>query len=404
MIFVPYCMSTLNSGAISRTVFTICFDMNFALSLLFRFQSSKLFIAKDFSRLKSWRTEFQQAIEKIKQLTEEQDISTKLKLYGLYKQATIGDIESKRLVLLSSSQAKYDAWREFKGKSTDEAQKMYIDLVNKLSAKETEVSSSTICGLKPVLGLDIAIKDKILWIKLNRPSKCNALTLEMYDGITNALNYANETNTTVTALIGSGQYFCSGNDLSNFTKFSGPESTPRMISEVGQILSSYVAAYVNHKKTLIALINGPAIGIAVTVLPLFDLVVASNMATFNTPFTSLGQSPEGCSSYTFPLIMGHSKASEILIFGKKLTAQEAFERNLVCRIVPSFHFREEAETYVGKISQLPLESLFYNKDLLRNIYREALLAQNEREVFLLMQRLQSADCRNAIQRFMIRKK
>ncbi|VDO44135.1 unnamed protein product [Onchocerca flexuosa] len=355
--------------------------------------------------MKSWKAEFQQAIEKIKQLPDEQDIPTKLKLYGLYKQATIGDVEGKRPLLLSPSQAKYDAWKEFKGKSMDEAQKMYIDMVNKLSATDAEASPPATCdGLKPVPGLDVIIEDKILWIKLNRPYKYNALTYEMYNGIANALNYANEIDTTITAFTGSGQYFCSGNDLSNFTNINGPEDIPRMASEAGQVLKSYVTAYINHKKPLVALINGPAIGIAVTVLPLFDLVVACDKATFSTPFTSLGQSPEGCSSYTFPMIMGYSKASEILIFDKKLTAQEAFERNLVCRVVPSLNFREETETYVRKISQLPPESLFYNKELLRNIHREALLAQNEREISLLMQRWQSTECRNAIQRFMIRKK
>ncbi|EFO17898.2 hypothetical protein LOAG_10599 [Loa loa] len=355
--------------------------------------------------LKSWEAEFQQAIEKAKQLSDGQDVSTKLKLYGLYKQATIGDANNKQPSLLSPSQAKYDSWMEFKGKSMDEARKMYIDLINKLSTTTLKVSQSTVCdSLKPTPGLDIIIEDKILWIKLNRPNKYNALTLEMYDGIKNALNYANEIDTTVTAFIGSGQYFCSGNDLSNFTKANDSKDTSRMISKISQLLSSYVTAYINHKKVLVSLVNGPAIGIAVTVLPLFDLVLASDKATFSTPFTLLGQSPEGCSSYTFPMLMGHSKASEILIFDKKLTAQEAFERNLVCRVIPSFSFREEAENYIRKISQLPSESLFCNKELLRNIHREALLAQNEHEISLLMQRLQSVECLNAIQRFMIRKK
>lgn len=62
----------------------------------------------------------------------------------------------------------------------DEAQKMYIDLVNKLSAAKTEVTPAAICdNLKPVPGLDIVIEDKILWIKLNKPSKYNALTFEV---------------------------------------------------------------------------------------------------------------------------------------------------------------------------------------------------------------------------------
>ncbi|VDM10760.1 unnamed protein product [Wuchereria bancrofti] len=380
--------------------------MNYSSLLSLHLQSTKFFaLRKNSFRLKSWEAQFEQAVEKVKQLAEKQDLSTKLKLYGLYKQATIGDIDSKRPLLLSSSQAKYDSWRELKGKSMDEAKKTYIDLVNKLSTTATKTSPKIVYDdLKSIPGLDIIIENKILWLKFNRPNKHNALTLEMYDGITNALNYANETDTIITAFTGSGQYFCSGNDLSNFTEVTGPEDIPRMISKTSQILSSYVAAYINHKKALVALINGPAIGIAVTVLPLFDLVLASDKATFSTPFTMLGQSPEGCSSYTFPMIMGHSKASEILIFDKKLTAQEAYERNLVCQVMPSFSFREEAEIYVRKISQLPPESLVCNKELLRNIHREALLAQNEREVSLLMQRFQSVECLNAIQRFLTRKK
>lgn len=74
-------------------------------------------------------------------------------------------------------------------------------------------------------------------------------------------------------MTGSGHYYCSGNDLSNFTNSGG---IPNAIAKARQALSSYVAAYINHKKVLIALVNGPAIGIAVTVLPLFDLVVASD--------------------------------------------------------------------------------------------------------------------------------
>ena len=72
----------------------------------------------------------------------------------------------------------------------------------------------------------------------------------------------------------------------------------------GQVLRNFVAAFIEYPKPLIAVLNGPAVGIGATFLPLCDAVFMSDKATLKTPFGSTAQAPEGCSSYTFPKILG----------------------------------------------------------------------------------------------------
>ena len=64
-------------------------------------------------------------------------------------------------------------------------------------------------------------------------------------------------------------------------------------------------------KPLIAAVNGPAEGISITIMGLFGLIYAWDKATFHTPFMELGQSPEGCSSFMFPRIMGPAKVHRL---------------------------------------------------------------------------------------------
>ncbi|GMR50424.1 hypothetical protein PMAYCL1PPCAC_20619 [Pristionchus mayeri] len=228
----------------------------------------------------------------------------------------------------------------------------------------------------------------------------------MYEGISAALNFANNhKETTVTVMAANGDFFCSGNDLSNFAKAAtaSKEELKEMAEHGGVVSMKYIRAFINHDKPLITLCQGPAVGVAVTVYVYVYGVGVSFQFTCVTPFASLGQCPEAASTYSFPLLMGQLKASEVLLMGRKLGAAEAAHLGLVSMVIPHEKFEHEAWKEVEMMASLPPESLRLNKILLRNIHREALIKANDAETKLIVERWQSKECANAIANFMTRK-
>jgi peroxisomal 3,2-trans-enoyl-CoA isomerase len=118
------------------------------------------------------------------------------------------------------------------------------------------------------------------------------------------------------------EFFSSGNDLMNLVETADEGGDPlQRAREACLEVERMVNAFVDFPKVLIAAVNGPAHGIAVTTILLCDFLYTNEKATFTTPFTKLAQNPEGCSSLMFPLIMGQ-KANRMLLLGETITAQE----------------------------------------------------------------------------------
>ena len=85
----------------------------------------------------SLKDQFEQAVADSKTLSERPDNATMLKMYALYKQASTGDVDGKRPGMMDMiNRAKWDAWNEIKGKSSDEAMQEYIDTIADLKAAE----------------------------------------------------------------------------------------------------------------------------------------------------------------------------------------------------------------------------------------------------------------------------
>jgi peroxisomal 3,2-trans-enoyl-CoA isomerase len=168
-------------------------------------------------------------------------------------------------------------------------------------------------------------------------------------------------------------------------------------------LQKFVASFIDFPKLIFALVNGPSVGIMVTILGLCDVVYATHDATFVTPFSLLGQSPEGCSSFTFPRLMNRGKAMEMICFNKRVSASEAESMGLVTRVFDRSTFMTETGLLIKSYSELPIGSLIAAKKLIRKAESEALHRANKSEVEELRPRWGSEECLQAVLNFFQRK-
>ncbi|KAH0617948.1 hypothetical protein JD844_016748 [Phrynosoma platyrhinos] len=330
--------------------------------------------------------DFEKAKDQLKLLKDDPGNEVKLKLYALFKQATEGPCNIPKPGMLDFvNKAKWDAWNSLRTLPQDSARQKYIELVSSLvSAQASETPPGSKSDYETLL---VTTKDNITKIVLNRPKLKNAISTKMYSEIVEALEDAAKDDSVITVITATPSLYIP------------PIQKPCCVL----VYRNFVNHFIDFPKPLIAVVNGPAVGISVTLLGLFDIVYATDRATFHTPFTNLGLSPEGCSSYTFPKIMGLAKAAEMLLFNKKLTAAEACSQGLVTEVFPDNTFQKEVWTRLKAYASLPRNSLAVSKQLLRSMDKDKLHEVNSQECVCLQGRWMSDECLKAVMSFFQKK-
>uniref|UniRef100_A0A3P9IUX6 Chromodomain Y like 2 n=1 Tax=Oryzias latipes TaxID=8090 RepID=A0A3P9IUX6_ORYLA len=156
-------------------------------------------------------------------------------------------------------------------------------------------------------------------------------------------------------------------------------------SRISDAVRDFVLAFIHFKKPIVVAVNGPAMGLGASILPLCDVVWASERAWFQTPCAALHLTPSGCSSYTFPQILGVALANEMLFCGRKLTAQEACSRGLVSQVFWPTTFNQEVMLRVKEMALCNAMVLEESKCLVRSFVMSVLEEVNEKECQILKQ-------------------
>ena len=207
------------------------------------------------------------------------------------------------------------------------------------------------------------VEDQILTITLNRPEKLNAYNATMQAEICDALDKADaDDNVRAIIFTGEGRAFCAGADLSSggdtFDRDAKRGPIPRLANGDVDYSNEGVRdgggrvtlRLFECLKPVIGAINGPAVGIGVTMQLAMDIRIASDTARFGFVFAQRGIVPEACSSWFLPRIVGISQALEWTYSGEVFPAAEALKGGLVSQVVPADQLLPTARALAKKFA------------------------------------------------------
>ena len=193
------------------------------------------------------------------------------------------------------------------------------------------------------------LKEQVLTITLNRAEKLNAFTTAMKNELIKAFDQADQDDEVrVVIVTGAGKAFCAGQDLRGGVDTFAYKTQP--IEEHRDIGGLLTLRIFEMKKPVIAAINGPAVGIGITMTLPMDVRIASENSKIGFVFTRRGLVPEACSGWFLPRLVGMSRAMEWVITGRVFSAQEALEGGLVSRVVPPEQLLMKAQELAREIA------------------------------------------------------
>jgi len=210
------------------------------------------------------------------------------------------------------------------------------------------------------------VEDMVATITLNRPERMNALTMVTYQEAEQALREA-EADNGVRAVIftGAGRGFCSGDDV---RELPGPPTEEQLAQRKIPVKgrpTPLAAALLSFEKPLIAAVNGAAVGWGMDLALMCDIRIASDKARFGEVYVLRGLVADIAGWLLLPMIVGLSKAYELLLTGDIIDAQEAERIGLVSKVVPPDDLMPAAKELATRMTQLPPVAVRMTKEAVK---------------------------------------
>jgi enoyl-CoA hydratase len=228
--------------------------------------------------------------------------------------------------------------------------------------------------LAPVAGLAVAFSEGVLSVTLDRPESLNSVTTEMLNGIAEAMERAaTDPEVKVVRLGGSGRGFCSGAGM------GADDVSGALGSEIITAANRAILAITALPRPVVAVVQGPAAGVGVSLALACDVVLASEKAFFMLAFTQVGLMPDGGASALVAAAVGRIRAMRMALLAERVPAAEALAWGLATAVYPVEDFDAEVGKVVSKLVAGPVVAYAKTKDAINATALTELDAALERE-------------------------
>ena len=236
--------------------------------------------------------------------------------------------------------------------------------------------------------------DGVLAITLARPQRRNAILVEMYAALADAVTGAADDGTRLITLRGEGVDFTAGNDLGDFLS-GGSSLADGDEAPVTRLLKGLA----RNQIPILAAVHGNVVGIGTTILFHCDLVIAEQGAKFLMPFVDLGLVPEAASSLLLPRLAGRRAAARHLLLGEPFGAEQALAMGIASHVVEKGELDATFDRIRTALIAKPAQAMRLTQCLLRNGATDEILERMDLENGHFAERLSSDEVKQAIASF-----
>lgn len=214
------------------------------------------------------------------------------------------------------------------------------------------------------MSIDYQLDGDVAVITLNRPDRFNAIDAGLAAGTVDVLDKAGGEARAV-VLTGKGKAFCSGADLS---QLMGDYETggPDLAGLLDDVFHPMVNALANSKVPTVAAVNGVAAGAGLGIALGCDMRIMAESAFLTSSFTAIGLVPDSGTTWWLPRHVGVSKAIELTMTNKRVSAEEARSLGLCVEVVPDGEVVVRAVELAATLADMVPDSLVTTRRLIRD--------------------------------------